>query len=223
MLFRNRADAGRRLTNALANYKSQRPVILALPRGGVVVAAEIAAAFNAPLDLILVRKIGVPIQTELAMGAVVDGKTPIIVRNDDVIEMAGVDEGTFRVVCEKEMKEIERRRQRYLGDRGSVEINGRVAIVVDDGIATGATARAALRATRLRQPSKIVLAVPVASTHALVDLRDEVDEIVCLENPEFFDAIGAYYADFSQVSDNTVIEVIRRFAGHVNSPKVPAA
>lgn len=218
MSFKNRIDAGRKLAKALSDYKRQQPVILALPRGGVLVAAEIAAAFNAPLDLVLVRKIGVPFQPELAMGAVVDGGSPIIVRNDDVIEIAQIDEATFKAVCEKELTEIERRRQRYLGNRKRAEINAHIAIVVDDGIATGATIRAALRATRLRNPTKLVLSVPVAPTHSLADLRDEADDIVCLEDHEFFDAIGAYYADFSQVSDETVVEVLKRFSVRQANP-----
>jgi putative phosphoribosyl transferase len=223
MPFKNRVDAGRKLAKALSDYKRQQPVILALPRGGVLVAAEIAAAFNAPLDLVLVRKIGVPFQPELAMGAVVDGGTPIIVRNDDVIEAAQIDEATFEAVCEKELAEIERRRQRYLGDRERAEISAHIAIVVDDGIATGATTRAALRATRLRNPSKLVLAVPVAPTQSLADLRKEVDDIVCLEDHRIFGAIGAYYADFTQVSDETVVEVLKRFSvRQANPAKLPA-
>jgi predicted phosphoribosyltransferase len=223
MSFENRVDAGRKLAKALSDYKRQQPVILALPRGGVLVAAEIAAAFNAPLDLVLVRKIGVPFQPELAMGAVVDGGTPIIVRNDDVIETAQIDEATFEAVCQKELAEIERRRQRYLGDRERAEISAHIAIVVDDGIATGATTRAALRATRLRNPSKLVLAVPVAPTQSLADLRKEVDDIVCLEDHRIFGAIGAYYADFTQVSDETVVEVLKRFSvRQANPAKLPA-
>ncbi len=223
MSFRNRIDAGRKLAKALSDYKEQQAVILALPRGGVLIAAEIAAAFNAPLDLVLVRKIGVPFQPELAMGAVVDGGTPIIVRNDDVIESAQIDEATFKAICAKELTEIERRRQRYLGDRERAEISAHIAIVVDDGIATGATTRAALRATRLRNPSKLVLAVPVAPTHTLAHLRDEADDIVCLEDHEFFDAIGAYYADFSQVSDEMVVEVLNRFSMKPTKPvRLPA-
>ncbi len=223
MSFRNRIDAGRKLAKALSDYKEQQAVILALPRGGVLIAAEIAAAFNAPLDLVLVRKIGVPFQPELAMGAVVDGGTPIIVRNDDVIESAQIDEATFKAICAKELTEIERRRQRYLGDRERAEISAHIAIVVDDGIATGATTRAALRATRLRNPSKLVLAVPVAPTHTLAHLRDEADDIVCLEDHEFFDAIGAYYADFSQVSDEMVVEVLSRFSMKPTKPvRLPA-
>ncbi len=129
-------------------------MILALPRGGVPVAAEIAAALNAPLDLILVRKIGVPLEPELAMGAVVDGDAPIIVRNDDVIRMAGVNDADFKAICESELAEIERRRQRYIGTRKRIDVAGRTVIVVDDGIATGATTRAALQATRMRNPEK---------------------------------------------------------------------
>ena len=164
MGFENRSDAGRRLAQALASYKDQRPVILALPRGGVPVAAEVAAAFHAPLDLVLVRKIGVPAQPELAMGAVVDGGAPIIVRNDDVIRLENIGEAEFQAVCDRELAEINRRRKCYLGNRARVDVAGRVTIVIDDGIATGATTRAALRATRQRQPKRLVLAVPVAPT-----------------------------------------------------------
>jgi len=211
MPFKNRSDAGRKLAKALAGYKEQQPVILALPRGGVTVAAEVAAVLNAPLDLILVRKVGVPFQPELAMGAVVDGGAPIIVRNEDVIRLADIDESEFKRICDSELAEIERRRQRYLGSRQRADVSGRTAIVVDDGIATGATTRAALRATRIRNPEKLVLAVPVAPTDTVAELRSEADEVICLEDHEFFGAIGTYYADFSQVSDETVIDILKRF------------
>jgi putative phosphoribosyl transferase len=211
MSFRDRSDAGRKLAKALASYKDQEPVILALPRGGVPVAAEVAAVLNAPLDLILVRKIGVPVQPELAMGAVVDGGAPIIVRNEDVIRLAGIDEAEFKAICDGELAEIERRRQRYLGSRERVDVSGRTAIVIDDGVATGATTRAALRATRMRNPKKLVLAVPVAPTDNLAALRSDADEVICLEDYEFFGAIGFYYADFNQVADEEVIELLRRF------------
>lgn len=211
MSFKDRSDAGRKLAAALAGYKHQQPVILALPRGGVPVAAEVAAAFNAPLDLILVRKIGVPFQPELAMGAVVDGGAPIFVRNEDVIRLSGIDELEFKAVCDSELAEIERRRQRYLGSRERVDIVGRVTIVIDDGVATGATTRAALRATRMRNPRKLVLAVPVAPTDSLAALRDDADDIICLEDHEFFGAIGFYYSNFRQVSDEEVIEMLGRF------------
>ncbi|HML06960.1 MAG TPA: phosphoribosyltransferase family protein [Xanthobacteraceae bacterium] len=211
MPFRNRAEAGRKLAVALAEYKDQAPVVLALPRGGVPVAAEVAAAFAAPLDLILVRKIGVPFQPELAMGAIVDGRTPIIVRNEDVIRHAGIDEAEFSAVCDAEFAEIERRRQRYLGGRERAVIAGHTAIVIDDGIATGATTRAALRATRARDPKRLVLAVPVAPTDSLAELRVEADDIVCLEAHEMFGALGFYYHDFRQISDEEVIELLQRF------------
>jgi putative phosphoribosyl transferase len=210
MRFRNREQAGQKLAQSLIGYKGESAVVLALPRGGVPVAAEVAAVLRAPLDLVLVRKIGVPQQPELAMGAVVDG-APLIVRNEDVIQLAGISEPEFKAVCDNELAEIERRRQRYLGERPRAEIADHVAIIVDDGIATGATMRAALRATRMRQPKKLVLAVPVAPTDTLAALRHEADEVVCLEDHEFFGAIGFYYADFRQISDQEVIELLARF------------
>ena len=217
MPFEDRSDAGRRLAAALAGYRDQQPVILALPRGGVPVAAEVAAALDAPLDLILVRKIGVPSQPELAMGAVVDGGSPIIVRNEDVIRLAGIDESEFKAVCDSETAEIERRRLRYLGNRERTDITGRTAIVIDDGVATGATTRAALRATRMRDPKRLVLAVPVAPTDNLGALRDDADDVVCLEDHKCFWAIGLYYSNFRQVSDEQVIETLARFP-----PRKPA-
>ena len=198
-------------------------MILALPRGGVPVAAEVAATFHAPLDLILVRKIGVPIQPELAMGAVVDGGAPIIVRNEDVIRLAGIDETEFKAICDSELAEIERRRQRYLGSRERSDVAGRIAIVIDDGIATGATIRAALRATRMRNPKKLVLAVPVAPTDNLAALHSDADEVVCLEDYEFFEAIGLYYANFNQVTDEEVIEMLKRFPAREIEKVPPSA
>jgi predicted phosphoribosyltransferase len=210
MPFIDRTDAGRQLAKALARYKAQRPVVLALPRGGVPVAAKVATVLDAPLDLILVRKIGVPFQPELAMGAVVDGREPVIVRNEDVINLTGVSEQEFNATCDQQLAEIERRRKLYLGDRPHPQIAGRTVIVVDDGIATGATTRAALQATRMRKPSKLVLAIPVAPTATLKELRGEVDDIVCLEDYEDFGAIGLFYSDFRQVSDTEVIEILAR-------------
>jgi putative phosphoribosyl transferase len=224
MPFKDRSDAGCKLAKALAGYKDQKPVILALPRGGVPVAAEVAAVLNAPLDLILVRKVGVPFQPELAMGAVVDGGASIIVRNEDVIKLAGIDESAFKAACDSELAEIERRRQRYLGSRERVDVSGRTAIVIDDGVATGATTRAALRATRMRDPKKLVLAVPVAPADSLAELRSDADDVICLEQHEFFYAIGAYYADFSQVSDEEVIDILKRFpVQRLKDAKQPAA
>ena len=212
MSFRDRGQAGQELAAALAGYKNQRVVVLALPRGGVPVAAEIAAALCAPLDLVLVRKVGLPQQPELAMGAVVDGAEPLVVRNEDVIDAAGIDQDEFDSVCADELAEIERRRRRYLGGRARIDVAGRIAIVVDDGIATGATTRAALRATRRRKPSKLVLAIPVAPTESLAAMREEADEVVCLEDHELLGAIGHYYSDFHQISDEEVVTTLARFA-----------
>jgi predicted phosphoribosyltransferase len=212
MSFANRTDAGRRLADALRRYREQQAVVLALPRGGVPVAAEIAAALDAPLDLLLVRKIGAPFQPELAMGAVTDGAEPTIIRNEDVIGQLEISAQQFNAICDRELIEIERRRRRYLGHRPPVPIAGKTAIVVDDGIATGATTRAALRAARARNPRTLVLAVPVAPTGTLRDMRDEADEIVCLEDHEPFEAIGLFYRDFRQVSDEEVVAVLDRFS-----------
>jgi len=209
-MFRDRADAGRRLAVELARFRNQAPVVLALPRGGVAVAAEIASALGAPLDLVIVRKIGVPFQPELAMGAVAEGPAPTIVRNEDVIAQAQVDEAAFQAVQDREIAEIARRRTRYLGGRAAVDVGGRTAIVVDDGIATGATVRAALRAVRRRKPKRLVLAVPVAPPETISSLFDEADEIVCLEQPLSFGAIGFFYADFRQLSDEDVVRALAR-------------
>ena len=210
MSFRDRSDAGHQLAVALSKYRRDQATVLALPRGGVPVAAEVARALDAPLDLILVRKIGVPFQPELAMGAVVDGAQPVIVRNEDVIALTGISEEEFEAACRRELAEIERRRQRYLADRQRAPIAGRVAIVIDDGIATGATVRAALQATRIRKPGELVLAVPVAPAQTLADLRREADDIICLESHESLGAIGLFYADFHQISDEEVTELLAR-------------
>ncbi len=211
MLFQDRDDAGIQLARALMKYKGRHPVILALPRGGVPVAAKVAERLEAPLDLILVRKIGAPMQPELAMGAVVDGDQPVIVRNQDVIDLIGVSEQTFDAIRTEELAEIDRRRERYLGDRARADVKGKVAIIVDDGIATGATTLAAIRALRKREPKELVLAVPVAPIETLQRLRAEVDAIVCLDTPRDFGAIGYYYRDFRQVSDDEVIAILKRF------------
>jgi len=168
----------------------------------------VAQALDAPLDLVIARKIGVPFQPELAMGAVVNGDMPIIVRNEDVLSAAAISEDDFDTVCQHEIAEIKRRRARYLGDRPAVAIAGKTAILVDDGIATGATVRAALRATRARKPGRLVLATPVAPSDTLAALQAEADDIVCLETPAFFGAIGTYYDDFRQISDDEVVTLI---------------
>jgi putative phosphoribosyl transferase len=208
MPFRDRIDAGQRLGGALREYRDKHPVVLALPRGGVVVAAEVAKALDAPLDVILVRKIGVPRQEELAMGAVVDGDPPITVRNDKVIRSAHVRQKQFDKVRSCELAEIERRRQRYLGTRDHIDIKDRIVIIIDDGIATGATMRAALHALRLREAMQIVIAVPVAPPETLAALRENADAVLCLEEYPFLGSIGAYYDDFRQISDAEVITAL---------------
>jgi len=212
-MFRNRSEAGRRLAEALAHLRGRDPVVLALPRGGVPVGYEIASALEAPLDVVLVRKIGAPSQRELAAAAVVDGEQTEIVRNPEVIEALDVGEDYLRGEAERQVAEIERRRRLYLGGRPPVSATGRTAIVVDDGIATGATVRAALRGVRRRHPAHLVLAVPVAPPEAVTELRGEVDELVCLETPALFGAIGRFYADFVQVDDEDVRELLARAAG----------
>ena len=208
----DRAGDGRRRAAELEKCKGEDGVGFARPRGGAPVAEPMAVLLKAPLDLVLVRKIGVPFQPELAMGAVADGGAPVIVRNEDVIAMADVSEREFESVCARELEEIERRRQLYLGRRERPEAKGRIAIVVDDGVATGATTRAALRAVRARAPKKLVLAVPVAPPDTLESLSAEVDEIVCLETHRAFGAIGFFYRDFRQISDEEVIEILNRCA-----------
>jgi putative phosphoribosyl transferase len=211
MLFQNRTDAGRQLARALTKYKGRHPVVLALPRGGVPVAAEVAAALDAPLDLVLVRKIGVPNQPELAMGAVTDGEQPTVVRNTEIIELCGVSDREFDAVSKEELAEIERQRRRYIGDRARAEVKGQVAIIIDDGIATGATTLAAIQAVRSRKPKELVLAVPVAPLDTVKKLDAEVDAIVCLDTPEELGAIGYFYRDFHQVGDEEVVATLKRF------------
>jgi predicted phosphoribosyltransferase len=210
MSFINRIDAGRKLARALLHHKESRPVVLALPRGGVPVAAEVADALHAPLDLVLVRKIGMPMQPEVAMGAVVDGAEPVVLRNEDIVRYARVTDVDFRAIADAELAEIERRRARYLWGRTRVDPAGRVVIVVDDGIATGATVRAALRAVRRRHPRKLVLAVPIGPLSIIEELRREVDELVCLEVYERLGSVGQYYGDFRPTSDEEVVSALAR-------------
>jgi putative phosphoribosyl transferase len=220
MSFLNRIDAGRKLARALLHYKDSRPVVLALPRGGVPVAAEVAEALHAPLDLVLVRKIGTPIQPEVAMGAVVDGSEPVVLRNEDIIRYARITDADFRAIADAELAEIERRRSRYLGGRPRVDLARRVVIVVDDGIATGATVRASLRAVRRRHPQKLVLAVPLGPLSTIEQLRREVDELVCLEVYEQFGSVGQFYDDFRPTSDEEVVKALARCP--VTESDVPA-
>ena len=206
--FEDRADAGRRLADALAHLKGERPIVLALPRGGVPVAAEIAAVLKAPLDLVLVRKIGAPGQPELAVGAVVDGDEPELVINHDIARRTGADDEYIRQACRRELAEIERRRIRYLGKRPRTDPRGRTVIVVDDGIATGATTIAALRALRKRGAARTIVAVPVAPPETVERLQQEADEVICLMQPTDFWGISAFYLDFHQLEDSEVTRAL---------------
>lgn len=206
--FSDRSSAGRELASALMAKKLVDPVVLALPRGGVPVATEIANALKAPLDIVLVRKIGVPYQPELAVAAVVDGDSPEVVVNEDVAQLADIPAGYVDEQVRRELKEIERRRSVFLQRRDRVRLEDRTIILVDDGIATGASVRAALKALRKKHPRRLILAVPVAPAETLDDLKSEVDEIVCLRMPQPFIAIGVHYRDFHQLNDDEVVALL---------------
>ncbi|MGO4706856.1 phosphoribosyltransferase [Microvirga sp. 2MCAF38] len=203
--FEDRSSAGRLLAAKLARLNLPDPVVLALPRGGVPVGFEIAQALNAPLDLLLVRKVGVPSQPELAAAAVVDGERADIVFNDEVMSLVGLTREALEPFASRELEEIERRREIYLSNRESVSTSGHTVIVVDDGIATGTTMQAALKALARRRPMRLVLAVPVAPADRVRSLSALVDHVVCLLTPDSFFGIGEYYRDFHQLSDSEVI------------------
>jgi putative phosphoribosyl transferase len=204
--FTNRGDAGRRLAARLMHLGELDPVVLALPRGGVAVGFEVARALKAPLDLVLVRKIGAPFQPELAIGAIADGEHVETVLNYEFAEL--VTDAWLREAMEQQLREMERRRAVYLQGRPRVPTAGRTAILVDDGIATGATMRAALRSVRRANPKRLVLAVPVAPPATVSDLAAEADEVVCLYAPSSFGAIGNFYEDFRQLKDADVIRLL---------------
>ncbi len=208
MRFLDRHHAGRELAAALAGKIEGPAVVLALPRGGVPVGLEIARALKAPLDLVMVRKIGAPGQPELALAAVANGEHPELVVNRDVMRMTGADEAWLEQEKARELEEIARRRRRYLGDRERPPLEGRTVIVVDDGIATGATMLAALRAVRRARPGRLVLAVPVAPPDTIARLEPEVDRVICLHRPRDFMAVGQFYEDFTQTSDEEVIAAL---------------
>lgn len=209
MAFRDRADAGRQLALRLLQYAGCDDVtVLALPRGGVPVAYEVAHALDAPLDVFLVRKLGVPGHEELAMGAIAEGGFRVL--NDDVIEDAGVSPETIDRVAMRELEELARRAQEYRGNRSAPDVSGRVAILVDDGLATGATMRAAIAALRPRGPARIVVAIPVAAQSTYGEFRGLVDEVVAVELPDRFYAVGAWYEDFSQNTDDEIRALIAR-------------
>ncbi len=203
----DRTEAGRALARALSRYRGRDDVlVLALPRGGVPVAFEVAEAFGAPLDLMLVRKLGAPQQPELAMGAIASGGARVL--NPDVIGVLRIGDTTIERVAARETQELERRERTYRGERPSPPVEGKCVILVDDGVATGATMRAAVAALRQRKPARIVIAVPVAPPDTVDVLRGEADEVVCLETPEPFIAIGRWYGAFPQLSDQEVKDLL---------------
>ena len=207
-MFPNRREAGRRLAERLRHLRQEQPLVLALPRGGVPVGFEIAAALDAPLDIVLVRKIGVPWQPELALGAVVDGASPQVLINDKLAAELGIERAYIEGETARQLEEIERRRKLYLDGRPQTPIAGKTVVVVDDGIATGATMHIALRAVRKAGAGRIVLAVPVAPADTLAEFRAEADEIVCLSEPSPFIAVGAHYARFPQLEDEDVVSLL---------------
>lgn len=208
--FPDRESAGRALAERLAaSTFDNPPVVLALPRGGVPVALPVARRLHAPLDLLLVRKIGVPWQPELALAAVVEGEPPVLVIDDEVQAMVGASRAELDAAQADALAEIARRRARYLPGRAPVPLAGRTAIVVDDGIATGTTVRAALQGLRRRRPAALVLAVPVAPADTLARLRAEADTVICLHQPSPFRAVGLHYVDFHQVGDDEVVAALR--------------
>jgi putative phosphoribosyl transferase len=210
MMFRDRKDAGERLAAQLLPFKDKAPVVLALPRGGVAIGFEIARLLGAPLDVVLVRKIGVPWQPELALGALADGGTPEIFIDERMQKALDIPPDYVRDETARQLAELERRRQIYCAGRPPVEIGGRTAIVVDDGIATGSTMRVALRAVRRRGPAFLVLAAPVAAADTLAALASEADQTVCVAAPKGLGAIGYYYEDFHQMSDDEVTDLLAR-------------
>jgi putative phosphoribosyl transferase len=207
MLFSDRRDAGRQLARAVDSLRLEQPVVLGLPRGGVPVAAEVAKALHAPLDVIIVRKLGVPQQPELAMGAI--GEEGVRVVNSDVVRAVGVGEAAIGEVEKRERVELLARADRYRAGRPRVDVTGQTVVLVDDGIATGSTARAAIAVARAQGARRVLLAVPVAPPRTCADLAAAADDVVCLEQPEPFMAVGQFYRDFSQTTDAEVVAALQ--------------
>jgi putative phosphoribosyl transferase len=220
--FRDRKDAGRRLAKRLERYREESPIVLALPRGGVPVAYEISRALHASLDVFLSRKLGAPGRKEFGIGAVAQGGVRVL--NERVVQAMEIPKEYIERIAKEETEEIERRLGLLRGDLPKPEVGGRTAIVVDDGIATGVTAQAAIEALRQRNPQRLVLAVPVCAEQAAETLRSEVDELICLETPSSLTAISLWYRHFEQTSDAEVIELLERARREqeergVNSPE----
>jgi putative phosphoribosyl transferase len=208
-VYSTREEAGRMLARRLSAYRHTNAVVLAIPRGGLPVAREIADALAVPLDVIVVRKLGAPGQPELGIGAVVDGDHPRAIFNQDIIEQLGVEDEYVKAEIARQLEEVHRRETAYRNGRPKIPLAGKTVIVVDDGVATGSSTRAALRGVRRQKPARLVLAVPVAPAESLEALRSDADEIICLETPEDFFAVGQFYRDFHQVSDDEVKTILQ--------------
>lgn len=212
MIYRDRSDAGKKLANKLSHFKDRDDVIvLALPRGGVPVAYEVAQALHAPLDIFLVRKLGVPGHEELAMGAIATGGVRVL--NEDVVDYLKIPRSVIDAVAAKEMRELKRRELKYRGNRPEPDVTEKTVILVDDGLATGSTIRAAAEAMRQQAPARIVVAVPVSAPQTCDEYRIGVDEIICLATPEPFLGVGQWYLDFSQTTDEEVHDLLERARG----------
>ncbi|TGQ50133.1 phosphoribosyltransferase [Mesorhizobium sp. M1C.F.Ca.ET.193.01.1.1] len=207
-MFRDRQEAGQRLALELAKLTLQDPVVLALPRGGVPVASEVAKVLKAPLDLILVRKVGAPGNPELAVAAIVDGDPADVVLNREIVEAYSLGDDELRVLIARERPELERRRTAYRGGHAPLSVDGKTVIVVDDGAATGTTMKVAIRALKRRSPRKVVVAVPVAPADTATELAQEADLLICPSQPARFRALSYYYAKFPQVSDGEVLDIM---------------
>lgn len=208
-MFRDRTDAGRQLAEALAGHKGRTDLVLTLPRGGVPVASPVATALEAPLDILIVRKIGAPFHEELGVGALVSGEPPELVWNEQLLEQLGLTKAQLSSQVERETREARRREGLYRGDRPAPSIGGKTVILVDDGLATGITAQAALTALRRSGPQELILAVPVAPPDTVARLRPLVDHLVCLHTPAWFSAVGQFYQDFAQTEDEEVIRLLQ--------------
>ncbi|PYQ39348.1 MAG: phosphoribosyl transferase [Acidobacteria bacterium] len=221
MLFRDRADAGRHLLSKLGAYEGRPDVlVLGLPRGGIPVGYEVARGLGAPLDVFVVRKLGVPGQEELAMGAIATGGVRIV--NRDVVDALHIPPHVVDRAAAEEARELERRQQSYRGERPEPRVEGQTVILVDDGLATGSTMRAAVAALRQQGPARIVIAVPVAAPSTCQELRQEVDEIVCFATPEPFMAVGRFYDDFAQTTDEEVRELLAAARAGEGAPRAGA-
>lgn len=211
-MYRDRQEAGQKLGNELEKLQLHESIVLALPRGGVPVAAEVAKALNAPLDLIIVRKVGAPGNPELAVAAIVDGDPPDVVLNREIVEAYSLGDDELGALIRQERPELDRRRLAYRGKRPPLSIAGKTAIIVDDGAATGTTMKVAIRALRHRAPRQIIVAIPVAPRETVAELAQEADQVICLSQPGRFQALGYHYLSFPQCTDEEVTATLHEAA-----------